>query len=172
MADGVGGAAHAAAGEGAHACFEFLQRERLGHVVVGAVVQALDAFLDGVGRREDQHRHLRAARAQLAQHLQPVHPGQAQVEDQQVELVVGHQRGVGLGAARHMVDGGARRAQAAQKAVGEHLVVFGDEDPHACLLEGVAPSWRALLRRILGGGPCRRLTRLRRSRRHRLPARS
>jgi hypothetical protein len=31
------------------------QRERLGHVVVGAEVEALDALVDAVGGRQDQH---------------------------------------------------------------------------------------------------------------------
>jgi hypothetical protein len=48
----------------AHARLEFGQRERLGHVVVGAEVQALHAFVDAVGRGQDQHGHHGAARAQ------------------------------------------------------------------------------------------------------------
>jgi hypothetical protein len=96
--DDAGRRAQAAPRERAHPRLQLLQRERLGHVVVGAQVQALDALLDAVGRGEDQHRHAAAAPAQLAQHLEAVHLGQAQVQDQQVELVR-RQRGVGLAAA-------------------------------------------------------------------------
>ena len=62
--------------------------------------------------------------------LQAVQARQSQVQDEQVELVVGHQCGVGLGAAGHMVDRCARRAQAAQQAIGQDLVVFGYQDAH------------------------------------------
>jgi hypothetical protein len=72
-----------------------------------------------------------------------VHLGQAQVEYQQVELGVGHERGVGLGAAGHVVHGGAGVAQRAQQAVGQHLIVFGNENPHRCLLVLVSTRRRA-----------------------------
>ena len=58
-----------------------------------------------------------------------MHAGQAQVEDQQVEFMRG-QRGVGLAARTHLVDRIPRGAQRAQQAIGQHLVVFGNEDPH------------------------------------------
>jgi hypothetical protein len=75
------------------------------------------------------------------EHFQAVHFGQAQIQDQQVELVVGHQGGVGLGAAGHVVHRGTRCAQGAQQAVGQHLVVFGNQNPHGCLLV-VGPNSR------------------------------
>jgi hypothetical protein len=128
------GAAHAAAREGAHARFQLGQRKRLGHVVVGAHSPGPDALFDAVGGREDQHRQRRAAPAQALEHLQAVHLGQAQVQDQQVELAVGQQRGIGLAAAGHMVHDGARAAQRAQQAIGQHLVVFGNQYAHGCLL--------------------------------------
>ena len=43
-----------------------------------------------------------------------MHLGQAQVEDEQVKFVGGHQGGVGFGAGGHMIDrrtGGAQRSQ-------------------------------------------------------------
>ena len=58
---------------------------------------------------------------------------QAKVQDEQVELGVGHQCGVGLRAVGHVVDRGTVGAQAAQEAVGQHLVVFGNQYPHAGL---------------------------------------
>jgi hypothetical protein len=115
--------------ERADAGFEFLQRERFGHVVIGAEIEAGDALLDAVGRGQDQHRYGRAACTQPAQNLQPVQPRQAEVEDQQIELVRCQCR-IGLGAAFDPIDRVARIAQRAQQAVGEHVVVFGDQDAH------------------------------------------
>ncbi|MGF6537568.1 hypothetical protein OKW32_000854 [Paraburkholderia youngii] len=66
----------------AHAGFEFVQREGLGHVIVGAEVEAFDAFVDTVCGGQDQHGQVRIARAQAAQHLEPGHARQAQIEDQ------------------------------------------------------------------------------------------
>ena len=134
MFDLRGGPAHAATREGAHTRFEFLQRKGLGHVVVSAVVQALDALFDAVGSGEDQHRQGRAACTQALEHFQAVQPGQPQVQNQQVEFVVGHQRCIGFRAAGHMVHGGPGAAQAAQQTVGEYLVVFGNQNSHVCLL--------------------------------------
>jgi hypothetical protein len=75
-------AARAAPGQGAHARFEFVQREGFGHVVVGAEVETLDAFVDAVRGGQDQHGQVRIARAQAAQHLEPGHARQAQIENQ------------------------------------------------------------------------------------------
>ena len=132
--DGAGRPAHAATAECTHARLELLQAEGLGHVVVGPVVQALDALFNAVGGGEDQHRHGRAARPQAFEHLQPVHARQAQVQDQQVKLGVGHQRGIALTAAGHVVDRRTRGPQGSQQTIGQHLVIFGNQYPHRCLL--------------------------------------
>ena len=132
--DGAGGAAHAATAECAHARLELLQAEGLGHVVVSAIVQTLDALFNAVGRREYQHRHGRAAGPQALEHLQPVHARQAQVQDQQVKLGVGHQRSIALAATGHVVDRRTRGPQGSQQTIGQHLVIFGNQYPHRCLL--------------------------------------
>ncbi len=79
----------------AHARFEFGQRKRLSHVVVRAEVQSLDALFDAVGRGQDQHGHVAVARTQALEHIQPGKPGQADVQDQQVERLR-RQRAVGV----------------------------------------------------------------------------
>ena len=76
----------------AHAGEQLLEHERLGHVVVGAAVEPGHGVDDLVARGEDQHRQLLAARAQRAQHGEAVLAGQADVEDQQVELLVARDR--------------------------------------------------------------------------------
>ena len=120
----VGGAAALAApGEGAHPRLEFRQGERLGHVVVGAGVEAADALLDRIGRGEDQHGQQRAARAQAPQHVHAGQARQAEVEDQEVELLRG-QRGVGVLAVLDAVDRIAGLAQRTRQPVREHAVIF------------------------------------------------
>jgi hypothetical protein len=118
------------------------------------LVQALDALVHAVGGGQDQHRQGGAARAQLAQHLEAVQARQAEVQDQQVELVRG-EGGVGLGAAGDLVDGVAGAAQRAQQAVGQDLVVFGDEDAHARGLRGGSAGLRAVWRGGIFGPPPR-----------------
>ncbi|MNV75309.1 hypothetical protein D3C71_1685880 [compost metagenome] len=130
MLDQGGAHACATARESTHACLQLRQRKGLGHVVVGPQIEALHALVHAFGGGEDQHGYRRATRAQPFEHFQPVHLGQAQVEDQQVKLVVGHQCGIGFGAGGHVVHHSARVAQTAQQAVGQHLVVFGNQNSH------------------------------------------
>ena len=53
--DGAAGAAHAAPRQCAHTRFQLLQRKGLGHVIVGAVVETLDALFNAVGGRQNEH---------------------------------------------------------------------------------------------------------------------
>ncbi len=130
--DDGAGAAHAPARQGSHPGFELLQREGLGHVVVGAEVEAAHLVFHTVGRGENEHRHGGAACAQLAQHLEARQPRQPQVENQQIEFA-GLQRGVGAVAVGHLIDRITQSAQRAQQAVGQDPVIFGNQNAHACL---------------------------------------
>ncbi|MDR9158743.1 hypothetical protein FEP45_03792 [Burkholderia multivorans] len=103
-------AAGAAPRQRAHARLELVQRERLGHVVVGAEIEPFHALVDAVGGGQDQDREIGIARAQALQHVEPGHFGQAEIEDQQVESLH-RQRGIGLDAALHVVDRIARLAE-------------------------------------------------------------
>jgi hypothetical protein len=67
---------------------QFLQRERFGHVIVGARFEAGELLLERVARGQHQHRRvLVRLAAQLLADLDAVHPGQGQVEHDHVELV-------------------------------------------------------------------------------------
>jgi hypothetical protein len=61
--------------------------------------------------------------------LETVHLGQAEVEDDHVELVRA-QRRVGLAAAAHLIDRIARVAQRTQQPIGQDLIVFGNQNAH------------------------------------------
>jgi len=58
-----------------------------------------------------------------------VQPRQTEVKDDEVELMRGQCR-VGLGARIDPIHRIARRAQRAQQAVGQHLIIFGNQDAH------------------------------------------
>ena len=73
-----------------------------------------------------------------------MHFGQPQIQDQQIKLVVGHQRGIGFTAACHVVNRRASRSQTSQQAVGQYLVIFCNQDAHPSLLVSLpkaAPLW-------------------------------
>ncbi len=72
---------------GADARQQLPQRERLDHVVVGAELQPVDQVLLLAASGQNQHRD-GGLTAQLAQHLEPVHAGKHQIEDDQVEPIV------------------------------------------------------------------------------------
>ena len=67
---------------------DFLQRERLDQVVVGAGIEAGELVVEGVARGQHQHRRLLARFvAQLAADLEAVHAGQVEVQHDRVEVV-------------------------------------------------------------------------------------
>ena len=80
--------ARGAAEDGADARDELADAERLGHVVVGAGVEAADLVDLLAARREHDDRHERVAAAQLLADLVAVHVGQHQVEQDRVGLLV------------------------------------------------------------------------------------
>ena len=129
--------AQAAPHQGAHAGFEFRQIKRLGHVVVGPEVEALDTFIDAIARGENQHRHALVGaagfRAQAAQHLQARHLGQPQIENQEI-VGFGAGRRIGLGAGACMIYRITGTAQAAAQAVGQHGVIFSEQNAHGFAL--------------------------------------
>ena len=90
---------------------------------------AYDQGLGDIARGEDQHRLLAAGRAQALQPRESVHPGEADVEDDDRDI--GNFDG-GLGAlgARHRIHDVAFAAQRIREAAREQRIVFDDEDAH------------------------------------------
>ena len=68
---------------------QLAQPERLGQVVVGAELEADDLVDLVVARGEDEDRHLGPGRADAAEDLEAVDPGQPDVEDDEVGRLVG-----------------------------------------------------------------------------------
>ena len=103
--------------------------EGLDHVVVGPQVQASDAFLGRAAGGQDHHRGRVAAGAHAAQHLQPVHLWQVQVQDHQVEPFRRDQR-LGRGAVIDVIDGMPRTGQKLHQPVGQRRVVLDQQNAH------------------------------------------
>ena len=103
--------------------------EGLGEVVVGAGVQAGHLVVDLVAGGEQQDRGGRPRGAHAAQHLEAVHAGQHDVQDDGVELGVqgALQPSPAVGLHRHHEAG---FAQALTDEAGDAAFVFHDEHAH------------------------------------------
>jgi hypothetical protein len=64
----------------ADACDEFLGVKGFTEIIVGTGAQALDPFVPGVARRQDDDRHIVVAGPPMAQDIKTWAPGQAKVE--------------------------------------------------------------------------------------------
>ena len=121
-----------AARDGANARQQLAMAERLGHVVVGAEVEAPDAvgLFAARGQQDDRHG---SALAQLAADVEAAQTGQHHVEHHQVGHRALGERQRLLAAVRQ---GGsvALLAQRVADDVGDVAVVVDDEDVHAFLV--------------------------------------
>src|SRR6266851_355266 len=118
---------------------QFLQRERLHQVVVGAAAQAMNAVLQAAARGQDHDRNGVVLLPYLAQQLQSVAVGQAEVEDQgrikgpaeNAPGVLDRRQDVGLIACR---------LQALCQELSELLVIFNDQQSHPGPSKGYSNS--------------------------------
>ncbi len=134
--DGVRAALVGSPREGAQARQQLIERERLGHVVVGPEVEGADLLVQGVACRQHQHRLLPARLAQLLEGVEPVEAGQREVEDDQPDLrLQGHLQAVVTPVGeRDLV---ALGSQGPLQEGGDLLVVLDDQDAHPrCGLAG------------------------------------
>ena len=80
------GLAVAAAEQRVDAGEQLGEGERLDEIIVGSLLQPVDAIVDRAERGQHQHRRRHACGAQRAQHRQAVEPGQHAIEDDEIEL--------------------------------------------------------------------------------------
>ena len=114
---------------------QLLEGERLGHVVGGAPVEALDPVGDLALGGEHDHRQGRLASADRGQNLDPVAPGQHPVEDHQVEAAAERQP-LALDAVGGWSDAVALGLETPREEVGDRRLVLDDQDLHAPMLDG------------------------------------
>src|SRR5690606_35737059 len=115
---------------------QLLEPERLGHVVVGAALQAGDGVVDRGARGEDDHGQCRAALPEPAQHGEAVDVGQPDVEHEELE-VPAQRQDQRLLAGRHRGGGVPGGTQPLGDERGDPRLVLGDEN----LRHYLAPSW-------------------------------
>jgi hypothetical protein len=111
---------------------ELGERERLDHVVVRPAVEAGNAVVQGVLRRQDDDGQRGLARPDVAQDLETGAARQHQVEDDGV-VVDGTRLLPGHGAFPQDVDGVPFLGEAALDETGDLVIVFDYEDAHVRL---------------------------------------
>ena len=101
--------------------------ERLFHDVVGAALRGFHRVLDGGVPADHHHDGRRVERAQLAQCLEPVHPGHLHVEKSELraELLVGCERRRARRLRAHLI---ALVFEELRQRVADPLLVVNDED--------------------------------------------
>ena len=112
--------------DGSQAGKQLARLEGLGQIVVGPQLETDDAVHGVSARGQHQDRHV-AARADLAAHIEPVHVGQHQVEDDRVEGVArlqGEPGRAGPGA----LDAKSRPAEIVADHLGKAGVVLDQQD--------------------------------------------
>ena len=106
------------------------QLERLDHVVIRPRIQALHPVLQGITRRQHQHRHGLAALAHALGQLHAIHAGQPHVDDGGIERVGRHGVQGRFGTAHRIHHIAACGRQALLDTVGQHLVIFYQQQSH------------------------------------------
>jgi len=123
-----------AADQGPQAGFEFLDREGLGEVVVGAGGQAGQLFVEGVAGGQHQHRRrLACLLAQALAHLHAVQARQHQVQHDHVVAVLRGQA-VAVQAVGGVIDFKTTAFEELADHFGDVAVVFDDQDQTGRLL--------------------------------------
>src|SRR5688572_13794344 len=118
---------------------QFPEVIRLWQVIVGAGVQALDAFVETAAGRQHEDWDRRSCRPKLAAHIQAVHHRQHDVEDEEVVIVGADLLECGL-PVRGDVHGVGMFAQALGEHRGCGWLIFDDEYSHQRLPSRWSPS--------------------------------
>ena len=121
---------------------KFGKGERLGKVVVGPGIQALDAVFDLGAGREHQDRDANVRRPESLDDLDPVEVRQHPVDHQQVERLY-EGTGEGRAAVGDRLGGVSLSAQDLGEKPGQVLLVLHDQYPHHYRLEQSYPSTAA-----------------------------
>ena len=108
---------------------EFFRDKRLGQIVVGAGVEARHLLAPAITRREDENRHVLAARPPFLEHAHAVHLRQAEVQHSCV-IRLGLAEEVSFLAVRRQVNGIARLRQRFTQLPAQIGIVFDNKNSH------------------------------------------
>ena len=128
--------------ERAKARHELGDGKGLRQIIVGAKIERLDAIVDGVERRQNQHRRARARLPQILQQRPAAALRHHQVEHHRI---VGHfaEHVLRFVAIRGDVDGKVRLAERTAQRAGQIGLILDDEHSH-CFLIAAGAVWRIL----------------------------
>src|SRR5579871_772758 len=129
MLEGAGGAAGLASQQGANARRQLVEVEWLREVVVGTRVESQHAIGDRIARGDDEDGQRLAAGSQGFQQLQAVRARKSQVEQQQLEGLVGQC----LHRSRRLVDpvdGESLALEAGSDGLADHRIVLYQQQSH------------------------------------------
>ena len=127
---------------GADARLQQHRVHRLGQVVLGAQLDAAHDVVQALERRGHDHRQVAQLRVglQLLEHLEAVHLGHLDVEQQQVEAARARSISSATRPFSAQRDAMALQLQAARQQQAVDLVVVDDQQARAVLSHGAAPS--------------------------------
>ena len=145
--DEVGGAPGRPAQQRMQASGEFSQIEGFDQIVVGARLQARDAFGHRIAGGQNQHRQVDPAPAQALEKMQAIFVGQPQIENQQIEASTAQQR-IGLCRRGGMGHGESLGLEPGDDAAGDERVVFCQQYMHG--LESLEHDGQVSAARING----------------------
>jgi hypothetical protein len=128
-AKNVGGVAGGAADDGVDAGDEFFDVKGFGQVIIGAEVEAFDAFIEAGARGEEDDGDGISLFAESAEDTESVAAGKHDIEDDEV-VGGGGGDGVGVVAIAGGVDGEALFFEALLDEGEELVLIFDDEDAH------------------------------------------
>jgi hypothetical protein len=109
---------------------DFIEVERLAEIVVGALIKAGDAVLNGIARGQQQNRRRVLAAAHVAQHIDSRSVGKHPVEHDGVEICR-RQRRIGILATGNTIGCHAVQGQARRQPVQQDRIVLDHQNAHA-----------------------------------------
>jgi len=126
------------------------ERERLGEIVVSALLEAADAIVDGAARGEDENRRTDAELAQPEDEGDAILVRQAEVDDEDVEGIVDSEAlgGFAVGRGFNFVSGLFKRA--AQETLNIDFV-FDEQKAHGGILDHLRGFFRGIVQLSLPG---------------------
>ncbi len=127
----------------------FLQAEWLSDVVVAAESQPADLVFGGIARGQEHHGGVRAAAAKPPDHVEPVHVGEHDVEDDEIRPVPARLLH-GLGPCRRGHHLETRVTQASGEQFADARLVLDDKQPG---IRGPTVTRRLIHDTIIAGPP-------------------
>ena len=123
----VGHGFRRAAQQRAHAGHEFLHRERLEQIVVGAGIESRNPILQPIAGGQNHDGNIAPLRADTLQQVHPVHVGKTEIDNGRV-VGDGAQGRFGIACRLAEIHREARRPQSGRRQLGQAQIVFNEQE--------------------------------------------